>query len=300
MADISDILKPDSYKIGLVKNMDRDEYDGIRRLNGSSLAKGLMPGPDIDVRGVRDNFGRKVVYSAAKQDQLDCGTLGHLALIQPERIATDVAIWTGKIRSGNVWAEFQNQNAGKLIIREDDYDEVMADVQQLRSRDSVVKHVRDVDAEVAVFCTEQGVMSNLFCKGLIDIIDVPKKRIVDVKFTEAGIAEHKIKKTMRDLWYREKMALYRRWVAIATGTDKNDWKCWNLFLSRSGSLGVHEVPYTTAALEWGEARILKVMFKVAECLATGDWPMLELESFADVAPFEMEDGDEVTFDGETV
>lgn len=293
MNDIRHILENDSRPSGLVKNMDRSEYDGIPRLNGSSLSKGLMPGSDVDIRAVRDSFGKNVVYSAAKQDQLDCGTLGHIALIQPQRLVTDVAIWTGKIRSGNAWSDFQHTHAGKLIVREDDYNEVMADVQQLRSRETVAKYVRDVDAEVAVFANEDGLFPQIFCKGLIDIIDVDKKRIVDVKFTEAGIAEHKIKKTMRDLWYREKMALYRRWVAMATKTDKNDWKCWNLFLSRSGSLGIHEVPYTTAALEWGEARMLNVMVKVSKCLKSGEWPMLELESFADVAMFEMDDEIEV-------
>lgn len=289
MNDIRHILAPDSYKSGLVKNMDREEYDSIIRLNVSTLATGLMPGSDIDARAVRDNFGKKKVFSAAKQDQLDCGTLGHIALIQPERIATHVAIWEGKIRSGNTWAEFQQKHQGQLIIRKDDHDAVMQDVQQLRSRETVAKYVRDVDAEVAVLAVEDGLFPQIYCKGLVDIIDLPKKRIIDLKFTEAGIDEHSIHGTMRRLWYREKMAMYRRWVAMATNTDKNDWKCWNLFLSRSGSLGIHEVPYTTAALEWGEARMLNVMAKVSECLASGDWPMLELESFADVAMFELDD-----------
>lgn len=288
-SNIADVLKPDAYKSGLVKNMDRAVYDTIRRLNCSSLANGLMPGNDIDVRAVRDGFGVSRTFTPAHQDQLDCGTLGHMALIQPERIATDVAIWTGKNRSGGAWEEFQATNAAKLIVRQADYQSVMHDVQQLRSRDSVSQFVRDVDAEVAVFATEEGLMSNIHCKGLIDIIDVPKRRIIDVKFTEAGIDERSIHGTMRRLWYREKAAMYRRWVAMATNTDKNDWKVWNLFLSRSGSLGVHVVPYTTMALEWGEARMTKVLFEVAACLLSGEWPMLELESFADVAQFEMDD-----------
>lgn len=300
MSDISDVLKPDSYKTGLVKNMDRDEYDSIRRLNGSCLAQGLMPGNDIDVRAVRDSYGISRTFTPAKQDQLDCGTLGHMALIQPERIATDVAIWTGKIRSGGAWEEFQTANANKLIVRQSDYQSVMHDVQQLRSRESVAKLIRDVDAEVAVFASEPAIMGTIYEKGLLDIVSLNKQEIVDVKFTEAGISEYKIHKTMRDLFYREKMAHYRRLVAKATGTKPSEWKCKNLFLSRSGSLGVHVVEYTTMALEWAEKRMMNVMLKVAECLSTGDWPMLEINSFAEIAPFEMEKGDDITFDGEIV
>lgn len=293
MSDIANILKPDGRESGLVKDMRRDEYMGIERLNPSTLAQGLMPGLAIDVRAVRDSFGVQQTFTTAKQDQLDCGTLGHMALIQPERIATDVAVWTGKIRSGGAWEEFQQQHQGELIMRQGDYASVMHSVQQLRARDSVSRFVRDVDAEVAVLVTENGMLSNIHGKGLVDIIDIPRRRIVDVKFTEAGIDEHSIQGTMRRLWYREKMAMYRRWVAMATKTDKESWQCWNLFLSLSGSLGVHVVPYTTAALEWGEARMMRVLGSTAECLLSGEWPMLELESFADVAIFELSDEIEV-------
>ena len=72
------ILQPQGVS-GMRPNMPRLEYDAIRRLNASSLCAGLIGVRDIDVRAIRDGFGVQRTFTTAKQDQLDCGTLGLLA-----------------------------------------------------------------------------------------------------------------------------------------------------------------------------------------------------------------------------
>lgn len=274
----------------LVANMPRSEYRKLSGLNPSSLAAGLMSDWDVDPRSIRDAYeGVEIVRTAATQDRMDRGSLAHLALLQPERLASDLAVWHGGRRSGSEWHKFEDENRNRLVVTADDFSSTMEAVNKLRSVPIVAELLCDIEPEVAVLTglTIDGITIQV--RGQVDAVrraDI--LRIVDIKTTEAGIDQESCFQTAKKFHYREKMALYRDWVAAETGTDPEEWRCYNLFLSLGDRPGVRAMKFTTSALEWGRYRMQKALAAVAECLQAKVWPVFAKSDFIDVKPWEIE------------
>lgn len=280
-----------------VVNMPRGMYRHKPGLNPSSLAAGLMDGGEIDPRAIRDAYeGEDRTRAAAAQDRMDRGTLAHLALLQPERLAADVAVWSGDTRRGAVWDDFRTRNEGKLIVRSDDYESVMESVNAMRAQPIVSELLCDISPEVAMFVPVYAAGLTLQGRGQVDAVNFAEKVIVDIKTTEAGIDQRSCERTIRDLHYREKMALYRRWLAELTDTDPEQWRCWNLFLSLGGRIGIRAMQFTPFSLEFGDMRMDAAINAAAECLATGKWPMFAKKDLMSVAPWEMPAEEETDVD----
>lgn len=282
----------------IVPNMDRSQYRGLCGINPSSLSAGLMSGWDVDPRSIKDAYeADSNVRTGAAQDRMDRGTLAHLALLQPERLSKDVAVWNGGRRSGSVWAEFSDANKDRLIVPEDDYESVMATVNKLRSLPMVAEMLCDIEPEVAVFTGLNVGGVTMQARGQLDAVRRSGiLRIVDLKTTEAGIDQDSCERTIRTLHYREKMSLYRDWIAAETGTSPEEWKCYNVFLSLGSRPGVRVVKFTSAALEWGRYRMEKALHSVAECLTAKSWPVFCKDDFMDVKPWEIENEPEEDID----
>ena len=268
----------------------RDEYKRYSGLNPSSLAAGLMGTTDVNPGAVKlawESPDRE--RTQASQDSLDCGTLAHLAVLQPELIADDVAVWKGDRRAGAEWDRFEDENVGNLIVRHRDYTRVMQAVNVMRSLPEVASKLVGIQAEVAMFVSESANGLVLECKGQVDAVNVAKRVIVDLKTTEAGIDQRSCEQTIRRFHYREKMALYRRWMAMCTATHADEWKCYNVFMSLTPPYGVRVIKFTSAALEWGEYRMQSAIDAVAECLVADEFPVYCRESVMSVEMYESDD-----------
>lgn len=277
----------------LINDMNRTEYRSKPGLNPSSIAAGLIGTDDYDPRMTRDAMQQvDRDRTSAAQDAMDRGTLAHLALLQPERLTEDVAVWHGGRRQGCEWDSFATENSGKLIIKADDHTATMRTVNQLRSLESVSKYLRDISPEVAMF-TDEGPTS---CKGQVDAVNYRVRLIVDIKTTNTELSQRGTESTIRRFCYREKMALYRRWIARETDTDPDEWQCYNLFLGIGSHIGARLVRLSSAALEWGEARMLNAVGKYAECVACDRWPVFERSDIVSVAEWEIGREEEMEID----
>lgn len=220
---------------------------------------------------------------------MDRGSLAHLVLLQPERLATDLAVWSGGRRSGSEWCKFQDENKDRLVVTGDDFSSTMEAVNKLRSLPIVAELLCDIEPEVGIFTGLNIDGLTIQVRGQVDAIrraDI--LRIVDIKTTEAGIDQYACERTVQQFHYREKMALYRDWVAAETHTDPDEWRCYNLFLSLGDRPGVRAMQFTSSALEWGRYRMQKALASVAECLRSKTWPVFAKSDFIDVKPWEIE------------
>jgi hypothetical protein len=263
------------------------EYRGEKGLNPSSIADGLIGENEVDVRAIHNAMtGLRKEPSAASQDRMDRGSLVHMALLQPERLATDVKIWNGAKRAGAEWEAFNaDVKPGQLLMRQKDFDHAMSIANTLKNHHYVGNFLNGCEAEVAMFCRDGGIS----CRGQVDAVDLKNKRIIDVKTTDAGIGPDTVNRTIRSLHYREKMALYRRWIAHITGTYTSEWRCWNLFLCMDqDSPGIRRVLITSDALEWGEIRMVNAISKYAAAVKAGEFPVYAVDDFADVKPWEIQ------------
>lgn len=286
---ISEIIT-DNPRRELVANIPRSEYRKMAGLNPSSLASGLMSDWDVDPRSIRDAYeGVELVRTAATQDRMDRGSLAHLALLQPERLVSDLAVWHGGRRSGLDWHKFEDENKDRLVVTAADFSSTMESVNKLRSVPIVAELLCDIEPEVAVFSGLNIDGLTIQVRGQVDAVrraDI--LRIVDIKTTEAGIDQKSCERTATQFYYREKMAMYRDWVAAETQTDPEEWRCYNLFLSLGDRPGVRAMQFTTASLEWGRYRMQKALASVAECLRSKAWPVFAKSDFIDVKPWEIE------------
>jgi len=279
---------------GTLQQLDWKQYKGSRAINPSSLAAGLRDYLQIDVRAIYNALhGTYTEPSAQAQDRMDRGSVVHMALLQPERLGTDIAVWDGKVRRGAEWDAFEHDNAGKLIMRKPDYALAMSVADEVRYHEICVHHLRDSKAEVAMFTSEDGVD----VRGQVDAVSIKRRVIVDIKTTDSGVSDRDCESTIRRFHYREKMALYRRWIARITETDPYSWKCFDLFISMdAASPAINLVRISEDALQWGEARMINALQCYQAAVAANEFPIMASESCVSVAPWEMSEESEVYVD----
>lgn len=293
--NIRDILIDDGLR-GIVRDMPREKYHDLAKMNASSLKPGLIDAFEVDPSLIRAAYeGTRTDPSASLQDAYDRGTLTHVLIFEPEKIIDKVTVWKGSRRAGAAWEDFDSHNSGKLIMREADVREVQRTVRELRRVPQVAALLnRKHETELPVL----GKVSRTYCKGLLDSIttDDGPVTLIDLKTTSHGIDEASVLRTIRTLHYREQLAFYAHLYEQATGKPVE--AVYLLFVSLD-PVGVRLVRVTTAALQFGLARMVAAIEAVEKCIDADDWPTFYAESFADVAPFEI-DEDGVTFGGETL
>ena len=279
---IEDVLVDDGIASGIYADVDGTQHHARSRLSPSTITPGLVDHENIDPAAVKFAFEERREFTAATQDRMDRGSLAHFALLQPEKLVTHVAVWHGGKRAGAEWNEFEAENAKKLIVRRDDYDEVMKAVERLQIHKEVNELLSDGDAEVEML-TKEG---RLHCSGQVDFVSRGRCRIVDLKTTDAGISDRSLEYTIRDLRYREKMSAYAVWYGRESGREVE--QCWNLFIRLKEPVAIVAKKFTTQALEWGWSRMLETLNAVDRCLDEG-WPIYFKSDIADVAQWELGD-----------
>lgn len=297
---IRDIITQTPPDAAYSTGVSREEYVSIIGMNPSSLAAGLVGHDDVNPAAIKLAWEQpgETARTAAAQDRLDRGTLAHLMVLQPELVAERVAIWRGGRRLSNEWTKFEDENSGKLIITAADFAAVAKATKDLKLQLKVADLLRGIECEVALVGSEvcERMDGHIIVKGQVDGVNLGKHTIVDLKTTEAGIDERAVQRTIRQFRYREKMAMYRRMMARATGAKPETWSCYNVFLSMAEPPAVVIEKFTTDALEWGEERMLSALASVEQCLVANEWPMYVRTYFMGVDVWEMDDGeDEVIY-----
>lgn len=282
----------------LCREPDR-EYRKKPGVSPSALAEGLLGRGEVDVTAIRLATQYKPpTRSQASQDAMDRGTLVHMLLLEPERLQSDVAVFGGSRRSGAEWeaAVAESEERRQLLMRQQDFDLCSRVAAAYRNHPYVGGFLTGTAAEVSMFTGDCGIP----VRGKVDAVDIEGKRIIDIKTTES-IGPDATSSTMKRLHYREKMALYRRWVAKVTETDASEWRCWNLFLSMDPERpAVRRMMIRNDALEWGELVMLQALRQYADAVNADKWPeVYAVDDFADVKPwecFEQEGNDDIDYD----
>ena len=97
--------------------MDFATYQSIDALNASLLkigaAKSIL------------HMRYAASHPTEPTDAMQFGTLVHAAILEPSSFAAGLAIWTGGRRAGKEWEQFNDDNAGKMIVRPDELNSLM-------------------------------------------------------------------------------------------------------------------------------------------------------------------------------
>lgn len=276
---------------GVSYGIDDRVYRADCRMNPSSLAPGLLSNGEIDPAAIRLAFeGGDRDRTPAAQDRMNRGTLAHLAILQPELIASRVAVWTGGRRASAEWDAFNAENEGKLIIKREDYAETISATDRIIEVPRIRGLLAGIKPEVSIYAEEGTGPNTIYCMGRVDAIKTNPDgitHIFDLKTTEAGIDWYSVQRTIREFRYREKMALYRRWYCSATNSDPELVQCHLIFVRLKAPVAIQIVRMSTLSMEFGEYMMGRALDSVRHCIRSGVWPVFVGEQIADVADWEL-------------
>jgi len=194
------------------------------------------------------------------------GRAGHTAILEPDRFLLDYVMFGGDRRAGKVWDAFAEENAGKEILKLDEYQLA------LEMRNAVEKHPRAVDllssgtAEVALQWTDE--KTGLACKGRVDWTDASRRIFVDVK-TAADIESAKFASAAARLGYHGQLAMYRR------GLEATHGRTFDGYLIAVENKAPHDVAvfrYDEDVMYAADCEVGELLARVAQCRASGEWP----------------------------
>ena len=110
---------------------------------------------------------------------MEFGRAFHLAILEPQVFSEQVVVYSGKTKRGKAWDEFCQENEGKTIITEIEFECIKGMENVLFSNKDIA---RKLHGNKEVPMVWQDPLSSVLCKGKVDIIN--GGQIVDIKTTQ--------------------------------------------------------------------------------------------------------------------
>lgn len=203
------------------------------------------------------------------------GTTTHTAVLEPERFLKDYAIWKStdeegktKQRRGAAWDLFKLQNSGKIIVKDEEYDESIAIRNAVRDDHVAMKYLAMGKPEFALSWHDKE--TGLKCRGRGDWITTVDKRtcIVDLKTTKDA-SPFFFGRDCAKYAYHLQLAYYHDAVEMVTGESPL------MVVVAVESLPPYDVVtylVTDDILDIGRAEYRDLLVKLNFCQRSNEWP----------------------------
>lgn len=248
----------------VIRRQDRDAYDRISRVNWSTLSH--MARSPL-------HYQHKLTAVDHDTDARKVGRACHIAIYEPEEFQARVVKWDGGTRRGKEWDAFRAANAGREILTENEYDDVIALQRAVRANATAMAHLSGPgDAEVTVTWTHRVAPIEFLpgwsieCKGRLDwagqksLVDL--KTVRDASPTAFGRAVHAYQ------WHVQAAMYVDAWLA-ATG-DELPYVLIAAEKSPPKAVAVYRVP--ESILELGRQEYRRLLAQLHVCRETNSWP----------------------------
>lgn len=202
----------------------------------------------------------------AASNVMDGGNAKHILALQPERARDLIAVYPGSRRAGKEWDRFQEENAGKIIRKADEYAEDGTAAEAVRTHSIVSQYLEAGEAEKVLTWTDKE--TGLKCKARADWISTSQPAILDLKFT-ADIDARRFGWTAARLGYHLQAAFY------VAGAAANGLGPLPFVIAAVQADQPHDVALFLVdedAMWAGEQECRRLLRMVAECRASGQWP----------------------------
>lgn len=189
----------------------------------------------------------------------------HTAILEPEKLNEQYAVFTGARRSGKAWDEFNEQNAAKTILKTEEWDAVNRAAERVAKHELAQEWINRDLALIERPITWVDPYSKLPCKARPDSVH---SAIVEVKSTNT-VDERDFIRNASKMGYFGQLAFYRRGYRELT-------KMWlpcaivAVEVEAPHDIGVFVVDEDS--LRVADDEISRLLSKVAECTKTGKWP----------------------------
>lgn len=221
--------------------------------------------------------------------RLAVGRGTHTAILEPERFASEYAVFDGPRRAGKVWEEFAEANADKTILRRDEYDECLA------MRDAVHAHETASSllyghSEVVVEWTDPG--TGIRCKARLDHVNADGE-FCDVKTTSStGVFD--FQRLSARMLYHCQLAFHRQGLAAVLGGPVPRPRIIAIEQNPPHDVVVYRL--TDDAMYAGDQHVGDLLRRLATCRERDEWPgRHSCEQDLTVPPWMLSDDGEVGY-----
>lgn len=244
-------MKPGIYARGTV------DYDAIDAVNYSTL-KELARSPL--------HYRHRLDAPREQTKSMFRGSAAHTAILEPIEFMRRYVVFEGARRAGKAWEAFQEENAGKVILKEDEFNTAMAMRDAVQRCATAMAYLRRGQHEAALAWTDPE--TGIACKGRPDFV-ADDNTVVDVKTTRDP-SPFWFQRDVARLQYHVQAAFYVDGLAQITRRE-----------SRAVIIAVESAPpHDVAVYRLPDDEVLgpgrdayrAMLTKLAECRRDNRWP----------------------------
>jgi len=237
----------------LVPKLARDDYCAVPAISPSVLVEGLKSMKHL----------RHAWYNPRPDTpDLEFGRAVHCLLFEPRVFEARYTFYPGR-RAGKAYQDFQDEHPGAEVLKESDYNALVACARAILDEPPVQPLVKAGQAEVAVFAGEYGMQ----CRGRMDWLSSDGV-LVDLKTTR-NIEGRAFGHDFYRYHYDVKLGLYRRWVRNVTGCH---YRTVVIAAEKFPPYDVTVTPIPDAVLDQGAIRGLRVLEQLRRAIESDRWP----------------------------
>jgi hypothetical protein len=200
------------------------------------------------------------------------GRANHVAILEPEKFASEVAIWDGGRRASKAWDAFSEANAGKDILTQTEYEQLIGMQRAVRQHPIASRYLQRGRAEVSVLWTMTtgdealGLPGSAMpCKSRLDYL--APEWIVDLK-TCRDASPMVFGRAAFNLEYHAQAAYYVDAVAAVTG-ERLPYVIIAAELAAPCVVQVYRLPEHVLAA--GRDHYRSLLFRLDECRREDRW-----------------------------
>lgn len=231
------------------------EYQQIPGVNWSSL-KHLMKSPL--------HYQHNLTQPPADTAAFMAGRLFHTAVLEPDRVPLDYAVFTGPRRAGADWEQFKAANAGRTIVKTEEYREALAMRDAVRAHKAASRILTGGVPERSI--TWDDPETGIMCKGRLDYLR--PDGFVDLKRT-ANLDERRFQNTAHDLAYHMQFAFYTRGLRALGMAEP---KVWMVAVEGDEPHDVAPFAVDPGAIATGDEKVTELLALLADCTKRKRWP----------------------------
>ena len=290
-----------------IYDMSSQEYHSTSGVYSSSQLKDLLEDEEI--------FINKYIKKTVKREEIsafDVGTYFHTAILEPDKISDDCAVYDRKIRRGSHWEKFRRKHDGKAILTRDQRDKALGLVSAVQNSPIAMGLISKGTPEVSLFVKLKVWLGSIYCyekkkvltlDGWIDDNTMPeisdgvdiniKVRADSINFDEGYIldlksttgnskSESTIKNKISYYQYDLSAALYLDMFSLYQEVGKFFWT----FASKD-VLNTKTWMASNTNIKVGRAKYIKALLKLAECIEN-EWQVVDSLSELEPMSYELE------------
>jgi hypothetical protein len=146
---------------GLVTDLTSEAYHSMPGTFSSSQLKTILEDPEMFYRKyITHEIGRESIPA------FDIGTYFHTAILEPEKLTLECAVYTG-IRRGKEWESFKLLNEGKAIITSSELDQAKTLIKAVEQSKVAQSYLSQGKPEISCFADLYVYAGEIYCNGLL-------------------------------------------------------------------------------------------------------------------------------------